>query len=85
MGAAMRVRVLLFARARELAGRDEIVVEAAEGSTVASLRAAIGEQAPALRAFVLRCAVAVGGAYALEGDAIAEGAEVALIPPVSGG
>lgn len=81
----MRVRVLLFARARELAGRDVLEVEAAEGLTVAALREAIGEQVPALRTFAGRCAVAVGGAYAVEGDVVAEGAEVALIPPVSGG
>jgi len=34
---------------------------------------------PALASFVGRCAVAV------EADVVAEGAEVALIPPVSGG
>ena len=81
----MRVKVRLFARARELAGRDEIEVEVPDGATVAALRGAVGAQAPALRSFVGRCAVAVGGAYAVEADVIAEGAEVALIPPVSGG
>jgi len=81
----MRVRVRLFARARELAGRDEVVIEAAEAPTVAALRGAIAEQVPALASFVGRCAVAVGGAYAVEGDVVVEGAEVALIPPVSGG
>src|SRR5258707_938885 len=35
MGAAMIVRVLLFARARELAGRDAVEVELATGSGVA--------------------------------------------------
>jgi sulfur-carrier protein len=79
------VKVRLFARARELAGRDEIVVEAPAGVTVAALRDAIAEQVPALASFARRCAVAVGGAYAVEGEAVAEGAEVALIPPVSGG
>ena len=81
----MRVKVRLFARARELAGRDEIEVEAPEGLTVAALRVLIAERVPALAAFVGRCAVAVGGAYAVEGDVVADGAEVALIPPVSGG
>ena len=81
----MRVSVKLFARAREIVGRDAVVVEAPPGVTVAALRGAVAEQVPALATFVRRCAVAVGGAYAVEQDVVAEGAEVALIPPVSGG
>jgi molybdopterin converting factor subunit 1 len=81
----MRLSVQLFARARELAGRGAVEVEVPAGVTVSALRDAIAEQAPALAAFVQLCAVAVGGAYAVEQDVVAEGAEVALIPPVSGG
>lgn len=79
------MKVRLFARARELAGRGEVEVTLPAGATVAQLRAALAEQVPALGGFVGRCAVAVGGAYAADGDALGEGAEVALIPPVSGG
>jgi molybdopterin converting factor subunit 1 len=81
----MRVNVRLFARARELAGHEAVEVEVPAGATVSALRDAIAEQAPALATFVRLCAVAVGGAYAVEEDVVAEGAEVALIPPVSGG
>jgi molybdopterin converting factor subunit 1 len=81
----MRVRVLLFARARELAGRDAVLVEVPAGATVAQLRERLAAEVPALANFVHRCGLAVGGEYAVDGDTVPEGAEVALIPPVSGG
>jgi molybdopterin synthase catalytic subunit len=81
----MKVQVLLFARARELAGRNFVEVELPEGTTVADLRERLGSALPGLAGFVQRCAVAVGGEYVAEGDVVREGAEVAVIPPVSGG
>jgi molybdopterin converting factor subunit 1 len=79
------VRVRLFARAKELAGRDGIEVDLPAGATVADLRARVAQQVPALAGLVRRCAVALGGEYATDADAVAEGVEAALIPPVSGG
>ncbi len=81
----MRIRVLLFARARDLAGRDVVEVELPAGATVAALREQLASELPGLSGFSARCAVAVDGEYAVEGDAVREGAEVAVIPPVSGG
>ena len=81
----MRVRVLLFARARDLAGRDAVEVEVPAGAAVADLRERIAQEVPALASFVRRCAVAVGGEYAVDTDPVPDGAEAALIPPVSGG
>ncbi len=81
----MTVRVLLFARARDIAGRDVIEVELPAGATVGQLREALGREVPALANFARRCGVAVGGEYAVDGDLVPEGAEAALIPPVSGG
>jgi molybdopterin converting factor subunit 1 len=81
----MIVRVLLFARAKEIAGRNVIEVELPAGATVAELRRRLAREVPALASFARRCGVAVGGEYAVDGDAVPEGAEAALIPPVSGG
>ncbi len=81
----MKVTVKLFARARDLAGRDCVEVELPAGAAVAELRERLERELPALARFVRRCAVAVGGEYATEADVVREGAEVALIPPVSGG
>jgi molybdopterin converting factor subunit 1 len=81
----MKIEVKLFARARELAGLDRITVELPPGATVAALRDEVARQVPSLGSFVRRCAVAVGGEYAVQGTVVAEDSEVALIPPVSGG
>jgi molybdopterin converting factor subunit 1 len=81
----MKVRVLLFARARDLAGRDTVEMDLPAGATVAQLRERLASELPALAGFVRRCAVAVEGEYAGEGDVVREGVEVAVIPPVSGG
>ena len=81
----MNVRVLLFAGARELAGSGAVELNLPEPATVAELRSALAVQCPALGAILGRSAVAVDGRYAGPSDAVGPGAEVALIPPVSGG
>ncbi len=81
----MKIRVLLFARARDLAGRDVVELELPAGATVAVLRDQLARELPELGGFVARCAVAVAGEYAGETEVVREGAEVAVIPPVSGG
>jgi molybdopterin converting factor subunit 1 len=81
----MTVRVRLFARARELAGADSVAVELPAGATVADLRRRLSEACPALRGLLPRSAVAVNQEFADDGTPISPGAEVALLPPVSGG
>jgi molybdopterin converting factor small subunit len=79
------VRVALFAGMAEAAGRREVELEW-PGGTVADLRAALGRRWPALTALLARSAVAVGARYATDDVVVAPGAaEVAVIPPVSGG
>src|SRR5262249_45756144 len=51
----------------------------------ADLRARLGEAWPRLAAFLSRCAVAVAGELARDNEVLPAGAEVALLPPVSGG
>ena len=81
----MIVRVLLFARAKDLAGVGSMSLELPEGATVAELRQALAVTYPRLGEFLPRCAVAVGGEIVGDATALVEGAEVALLPPVSGG
>ena len=81
----MTVTVKLFARARDLAGADAVRVELPQGATVAGLRRELGRAHPALAGLLARCAVAVEAEFARDGDVLAEGAEIALLPPVSGG
>jgi len=76
--------VLLFAGLRERAGVEAIECELpAEQATVAALRAALERQCPALAGQVYR--VAVDARYEDDEAPLVAGAELALIPPVSGG
>jgi molybdopterin converting factor subunit 1 len=81
----MRVLVRYFAAAREAAGRESETVEVGEGQTVKDLLALLGARHPGLAAALptLRCAV--DRHFADPEAPLAEGAEVALIPPVGGG
>jgi len=78
-----RVTVLYFASLRDAAGTGEDTVD----TEAASLRA-LYDQLRGRHGFALpaeRLRVAVDGAFAHWDDALADGSEVAFIPPVSGG
>jgi molybdopterin converting factor subunit 1 len=81
----VRVRIRLFAVARELAGTDWVAVEVSEPCTVGQLRRALAAEMPALEAILPHVLFAVGSQYAGDADIVPAGAEVACIPPVSGG
>jgi molybdopterin converting factor subunit 1 len=82
----MIVRVKLFAVARQRAGLDQVEVELpAPAPTVADLRVAIRERYPLLADVLPHVKVAVNNDYAADTAPLAANAEVALIPPVSGG
>ena len=81
----MKVRVKLFAAARELAGRDELELELAQRATLADLRVAIAKAFPALQKITPHALWAVDAEYAGDSTIINENSEIAIIPPVSGG
>jgi len=81
----MRVRVKLFAVARELAGHDELELAVADGATVAQVRQALAAAVPALGDVLPHALLAVDAQYAGDATIINERSELALIPPVSGG
>lgn len=81
----MILTVRLFARARDLGGADHVAVEMPAGATVADLRRRLIALHPKLAALVGKCAVAVDAEFAGDDLALREGAEIALLPPVSGG
>jgi MoaE-MoaD fusion protein len=78
--AGMRITVRLFAALRERAGWSERAVEVPDGTAVGDVwpRLDLGDEPPGL-------AYARNRQYAGRGDALAEGDELAVIPPVSGG
>jgi len=81
----MRATVKVFALARQLAGQDQIQVDVPPMATVAQLRCAISEQFPALADLASRSLFAVDADYATDLTPIPPGADLACIPPVSGG
>jgi molybdopterin synthase catalytic subunit len=81
----MRVRVLAFASASDALGAGEREIELPDGSDVAALRAELVRRHPELAALWNRLAVAVDGEISGPDAEIPDGAEVALLPPVSGG
>jgi molybdopterin converting factor subunit 1 len=81
----MKLTVRLFAAARDLAGQSEALVELSPGADVAAVRNQLALQFPRLQPLVARSLVAVNSEYAVDASPVAEGDEVALIPPVSGG
>ena len=80
-----RVRLRLFAAARDAAGRADAELDAATvGEVLDRARADFG---PTFAAVLTRARVWVNGDEPPEGEAsrLADGDEVAVVPPVSGG
>ena len=78
------LRVGLFAGMAEAVGRRTVTL-AWSGGTAAALRSRLAAEYPAVAALLSRSAVAVGAAYVADDAAVPPGADVAIIPPVSGG
>jgi MoaE-MoaD fusion protein len=81
----VRVRVRLFAVQRELAGTREVPLDLPEPATVDDAWMALVALHPALAPGRASVRFARNGAYADAATALADGDEVAMIPPVSGG
>lgn len=81
----MRVTVRLFARLRELVGAGELVREAPAGATVRTIWDALAAEHPAVAPYAASLSCAVNADYARMTTAVAEGDEIAFLPPVSGG
>ncbi len=81
----VHVRIRLFAVQRELAGAREVPVDLPDGATVEDAWAALVARHPVLAPGRPSVRFAQNGAYADAAATLADGDEVAMIPPVSGG
>jgi molybdenum cofactor cytidylyltransferase len=81
----VRLRIRLFAAAKERAGRTEIELDLPAGSNVADLRSALGARAPELAPLVPTALIAIDEEYAPDEALVRPHARIAFIPPVSGG
>jgi sulfur-carrier protein len=81
----VKVNVQLFAVARQWAAADSIALDVPEGATVADVRQALLARLPGLAPFGPQLRFAVNAEYADDALPIPAAADVACIPPVSGG
>jgi|688.fasta_scaffold444928_2 molybdopterin converting factor small subunit len=79
-----RLRILVFAGLAELVGGRFLEIDW-PGGTVADLRAAVAAARPALASLLARSAVAIDHRHAAADTPVRPGADVAILPPVSGG
>lgn len=81
----MRIRVQLFAGARQVAGQESLELSLPDSATVAELRNALVQMAPGLGPLLQRARIAIDLEFAADDMKITPTSEVAVIPPVSGG
>jgi MoaE-MoaD fusion protein len=80
-----QITVLFFASLRDLAGTREAQLELPAGATIADLKNSLVERFPRLEPAMGSALVSVEREFAFDEEAVPQGAEVALFPPVSGG
>lgn len=85
IGVGGQVRVLAFAATRDVLGCDELDLDIPAGCTPSGVMDALCARFPALAPYRPSIRLAINGTYAQDGDAVAAGDEIALIPPVAGG
>ena len=81
----MRVTVRLFARLRDIAGAAELTRELPEGATPRLLWTELAGEHAELTAYADAVSIAVNAEYSKMERPLADGDEVAFLPPVSGG
>jgi MoaE-MoaD fusion protein len=81
----VKVSLLLFAGLRDAVGQRNVRLELAEDSTVLDLMRSLEAEYPPLGPLLERVVCAIDEEYVAREARLYDGAEVALIPPVSGG
>lgn len=82
----MRIRVLAFARARELLGGASHDLQIAQGATVSDVWDALADRCAQLVPLAASTRIARNGRLVTStGEPVADGDEISLLPPVGGG
>lgn len=85
MTGSAEVTVLLFAAAREAAGRGRLEIPHRKGLTAAEVWEALQDERPALAPLAGSISVAVNHRFVPKDTVLIAGDELAFLPPVSGG
>ncbi len=78
-------QIRLFAALRDRTGASELSIDLPAGATVRDLKSAVEARIPALSGRLGPVRVAADHEFLSDDDVLPDGAELALIPPVSGG
>ncbi len=81
----MRIEAQFFSRLRALVPGGRLELELPAGATVADLLKRLYADYPALARWDAHLLVAVGLEYATRDQALADGDQVSVMPPVQGG
>ncbi|MEN8183374.1 MAG: molybdenum cofactor biosynthesis protein MoaE [Myxococcota bacterium] len=81
----MRVTVKLFGAVREESGAKDLALELPEGVRVGDLRSRLAEAHPVIARFGSRLRISRNLDFVGDEEPLADGDEIALLPPVSGG
>jgi molybdopterin converting factor subunit 1 len=81
----MRVKVLLFAGLRDVAGAPELPLSLHPGATIADAWRSLAATHPGIAPYAAAVSCARNAEYARMDTILADGDEVAFLPPVSGG
>lgn len=81
----MRVIVKLFARLRDVAQTADLVRDVEPGATVRTVWRQLATEFPEFASYERSISTAVNADYARMDHVLADGDEVAFLPPVSGG
>ncbi len=81
----LTIRLLAFGALSDHLGSRPLEMNFATGSRVSDLIARVGREYPAAQSQLPHCMTAVNREYVETEHVLADGDEVALLPPVSGG
>lgn len=81
----MKIKVQLFARARDLAGARQVEIELPASAGVTDLKRSLAEQCPQIAPLVPNLLVAIGTDFADDSTIFTQDSAVSCFPPVSGG
>lgn len=81
----MIIKVNLFAAAKDMIGSETVEIVLQDAATVGELKQTLVEKHPSMMDIIEKSAFAVDKEYANDSKPLYHGAEVGLIPPVSGG
>jgi len=82
---SVRVKVLFFGMLKDIVGRSQDIVEVAEGERIGSLFDRYARQFPRMEEMASSIVLACNREFCDRSISLAEGDEIAFLPPVSGG